>query len=102
MNILIFELIGLFSRLFTLTVWKLNIFLKRLKNLLKKETCKQIYLVIYIFRTHSKLRGYFCTGFIDFILSGKSLIHYTSFFSFYNFEENGNIIFSYFKNEWTN
>ena len=46
--------------------------------------------------------GYFCTEFIDFLLSGKSLIHYTSFFSLYNFEENDNIIFNYFKIEWTN
>ena len=35
--------------------------------------------------------------FIDFMLAGKTLIDYTSLFSTYDFETNGNIIFSYFK-----
>ena len=42
-------------------------------------------------------RGYFCIGFIDFILAGKSLIDFTSLFSPYNFKENDDIISSYFK-----
>ena len=41
--------------------------------------------------------GYFCTGFIDFMLPGKTLIDFTSLFSPYNFEKND--ILSYFKNE---
>ena len=31
------------------------------------------------------------------LLAGKTLIDYTSLFSTYDFETNGNIIFSYFK-----
>ena len=27
------------------------------------------------------MAGYFCTGFIDFMLKGESLLHYTNFFS---------------------
>ena len=43
--------------------------------------------------------GYFCIGFIDFMLAGKTLIDYTSLFSSYNFNKNDNIILNYFKNE---
>ena len=41
--------------------------------------------------------GYFCIGFIDFILAGKILIDYTNLFSPHNFDENDQIILSYFK-----
>ena len=42
--------------------------------------------------------GYFCIGFIDFMLAGKKLTDYTNFFSPYDSKKkNGNIILSYFK-----
>ena len=41
--------------------------------------------------------GYFCIGFIDFMLAGKALIHYTNLFSPYDFNKNDSIILSYFK-----
>ena len=41
--------------------------------------------------------SYFCIGFIDFMLAGKKLADFTSFFSPYDFEKNGSIILSYFK-----
>ena len=41
--------------------------------------------------------GYFCIGFIDFILADKKLIDYTSLFSPYDFDKNNQIITSYFK-----
>ena len=41
--------------------------------------------------------GYFCIGFIDFKLAGKTLIDYTSLFSPYDFNKNDSIILSYFK-----
>ena len=44
--------------------------------------------------------GYFCTGFIDFMLVGKKLTDYTSFFSPHDFKKNDNIILSYFKDQW--
>ena len=40
---------------------------------------------------------YFCIGFIDFILAGKSLTYFTGLFSPYDFKKNDNIILSYFK-----
>ena len=43
--------------------------------------------------------GYFCTGFIDFMLLGKNLVYFTSLFSPYDFEKNDGIILSYFKVE---
>ena len=41
--------------------------------------------------------GYFCIGFIGFMLAGKTLIDFTSLFSRYDFEKNDDIILSYFK-----
>ena len=41
--------------------------------------------------------GYFCIGFIDFMLAGKALTNYTNLFSRYDFNKNDSIIFSYFK-----
>ena len=43
--------------------------------------------------------GYFCIGFIDFILAGKKLTDYTNLFSPYDFKKNDDIIFTYFKND---
>ena len=45
------------------------------------------------------MRGYFCIGFIDFMLAGKKLADYTSLFSPHDFKKNDNIILSHFKNE---
>ena len=41
--------------------------------------------------------GYFCIGFIDFMLAGKKLTDFTSLFSPYDFDENDNIILSFLK-----
>ena len=40
--------------------------------------------------------GYFCIGFIDFMLAGKTLTEFTILFSPNNFEENDDIILNYF------
>ena len=47
----------------------------------------------------SVMCGYFCIGFIDFMLAGKKLTDFTSLFSPYDFEKNDNTILSYFKDE---
>ena len=36
--------------------------------------------------------GYFCTGFIDFVLAGKTLTEFTNLFSPSNFEKDDDII----------
>ena len=66
-------------------------FLKKLKNLLG---------IANIFRVQandSVMCGYFCIGFIDFMLACKKLTDYTSLFFPYDFKKNGDIILSYFK-----
>ena len=40
--------------------------------------------------------GYFCIGFIDFMLKRKSLLDYTKLFSPDDYEKNDNIILKYF------
>ena len=48
----------------------------------------------------SLMCGYFCIGFIDFVLAGKNLTDYTNLFSPHNLKKEDHIILSYFKNEW--
>ena len=43
--------------------------------------------------------GYFCIGFIDFMLAGKKLTDFTSFFSPHDFDKNDHVILSYFTDE---
>ena len=57
---------------------------------------------VNIFRVranNSTMCGYFYIGFIDLMLAGKKLTNFTSFSSPYNFQKNGSIILSYFKDE---
>ena len=53
--------------------------------------------IFQIQANNSIMCGYFCIGFIDFMLAGKRLIDYTNLFSPYNFGKNDQIILSYFK-----
>ena len=48
---------------------------------------------------NSIMYGYFCIGFIDFMLAGKELTDYTNLFSPFDFKKNDNIILSNLKNE---
>ena len=45
----------------------------------------------------SMMCGYFCIGFIDFMLKGKSLIDYTYLFSLNDYGKNDKIILKYFQ-----
>ena len=47
----------------------------------------------------SVMGGYFCIGFIDFMLAGKKFTDYTSLFSLHDFKKNDNLILPYFKYE---
>ena len=44
----------------------------------------------------STMCGYFCIGFIDFILKGKNLTDFNNIFAPNNFKENDDIILKYF------
>ena len=46
---------------------------------------------------NSVMCGYFCIGFIDFMLAGKKLTDYTNLFSPCDFDKNDRIILIYFK-----
>ena len=48
---------------------------------------------------NSVMCGYFCFGFIDFMLASKKLTDFTSLFSPHDLDKNSNIILSYFKHE---
>ena len=46
---------------------------------------------------NSVMYGYFCIGFINFMLAVKKLSDFTSMFSAYDFEKNDRTILNYFK-----
>ena len=57
-------------------------------------------IITNIFRIQaydSIMCGYFCIGFINFMLASKKLTGYTNLFFPYDFKKNGNIILNYFK-----
>ena len=59
---------------------------------------KNIKINIFRIQAHNSIMcGYFCIGFIDFMLAGKSLIDFTSLFSFSDFKKNDYIISRFFK-----
>ena len=74
---------------------ELNIFQKKLKKYIGN---KNIITNIYrIQEFDSIMCGYFCIGFIDFMLKGKSLLEFTNLFSPYDYEKNDKIILKYFQ-----
>ena len=44
-----------------------------------------------------KKKGYFCVGFIDFMLKGKSFLEYTNLFSRNEYKNNDKVILKYFQ-----
>ena len=59
-------------------------------------------IIANIFRVqanNSVMCGYFCNGFIDFMLTGKKLTDFTNMFSPHDFKKNNDIILSYFEDE---
>ena len=56
-------------------------------------------IITNIFRIQaydSIMCGYFCIGFIDFMLKEKTLTEYTNLFSPNNFKKNDDIVLNYF------
>ena len=67
-----------------------------------KEFVENKNIIAHIFRVqanNSIMCGYFCIGFIDFMLPDKKVTDFTNMFSPYDFEKNDNIILSYVKYE---
>ena len=66
---------------------------------IKTFTGHSLSITTNIFRVKaydSIMWGDFCIGFIDFMLSGKTLTEYTNLFSPNNFKKNDDIILNYF------
>ena len=64
-----------------------------------KEFVKNKNIIKNIFRIQaydSIMCGYFCIGFIDFMLAGKTLTEYTNLFSPNDFKKNDDIMLNYF------
>ena len=59
---------------------------------------KNIKINIFRIQAHNSVTcGYFCIGFINFVLAGKTLTEYTNLFSPNNFKKNDDITLNYFR-----
>ena len=69
-------------------------FPKEIEKLIGNKNVTNIYRIqVY----DSIVCGYFCIGFIDFMLKDKSLLEYTNLFSPNDYEKNDKIILKYFQ-----
>ena len=68
------------------------------KEIKKFSGNKNIITNIYRIQTYESITcGYFCIGFIDFMLKGKSLLEFTNLFSPNDYEKNDKIRLKYFQ-----
>ena len=67
---------------------------KEIKTFIKNKDIKRNIFRIQAY--DSIMCGYFCIGFIDSTLKGKTLTEYTNLFSPNNFKKNDDIILNYF------
>ena len=109
MSILILELIGLLYICKIIITIYFNSFgvehiPKKNKTFINRSSSSALHnsnIMTNIFRIEaydSVMCGYFCIGFIDFMLAGKTLTEYTNLFSPNNFKKNDDIILNYFTN----
>ena len=69
------------------------------KEIIKFIENRNIKTNIFRIQTYDSIMcGYFCIGFIDFMLKGKSLTEYTNPFSPNDFKRNDDTILNYFMN----
>ena len=67
------------------------------REIMKFIARKKIITNIYRIQAHDSIMcGYFCIGFVKFMLNGKSLTDYTNLFSPNDFKTNDDIILKYF------
>ena len=68
------------------------------KEIKKFIGSKNIITNIYRIQAYDTIMcGYFCIGFIDFMLKGKSLLEYINLFSPNEYERNDKTILKYFQ-----
>ena len=70
---------------------------KEIKTFIKDRNIKTNIFGIQAY--DSIMCGYFCIGFINFMLKGKTLTEFMNLFSPNNFKKTDDIILSYFKDE---
>ena len=68
--------------------------LKEIKTFIGNKNIKTKFFKIQVY--NSIMCEYFCIGFIDFMLKGKTLSEYKNLFSPNNFKRNDDIILNYF------
>ena len=71
---------------------------EEIKNFIENKSIKAN--IFGVQANNSIMCGYYCIGFIYFMLQGKKLTDFTSLFSPCDFEKNDDIILSCFKDEW--
>ena len=74
---------------------------KEIKTFINRPLCstsqnKNIKTNIFRIQAYDLMCGYFCIGFIDFMLKGETLTEYKNLFSPNNFKKNDDIILNYF------
>ena len=75
-----------------------NIFPKEIKAFINKKNIKTNIFGVQAY--DSIMCGYFCVGFIDFMLAGKTLTEYTNLSSPNNFKKNDDIILNLFYEQY--
>ena len=74
---------------------------EHIRKEIKEFIGRSLSITTNIFRIQandSVMCRYFCIGFIDFMLKGKTLTEYTNLFSPNDFKKNDDIILKYFMN----
>ena len=102
MSILILELIGLLSIHWIIILLIESFEVEHIPKEIKKNIYnKKIHTNIFRIQTYNSVMcGYFCIGFINFMLKDKSLTDFTNLFSPNDLKQNDDIILNYFKNGW--
>ena len=71
------------------------------QEILNKITDKSITHNIFRMQDNGSIMcGFYCMAFIEYILSGKTLLDYTDLFSLNDYEKNDKIIYKYFKQKY--
>ena len=71
------------------------------QEILNKITDKSITHNIFRMQDNDSIMcGFYCMAFIEYILSGKTLLDYTDLFSLNDYEKNDKIIYKYFKQKY--
>ena len=71
---------------------------KKIKEFIENKNIKAN--IFWVQANNSIMCGYFCIGFIDFMLADKKFNNFANLFSPYDFDKNEKIILSYFKDGW--